>query len=151
MGRKKIAIIAVAVLAAIGIIAFIFKHNSKVVYKYKDTTATISKNGDSGKVTTKDGSLDYGSNVSWPEKDMGNLPKVNAKIITVIKGNSDNTCSVSFKDLSENDAKGYKDQLLNLGYSKNVDAAENDTMYFYGESSKSHRPAPRCGCFHRVR
>ncbi|NMC57229.1 MAG: hypothetical protein GYA50_08425 [Eubacteriaceae bacterium] len=86
-------------------------------------------------VNTKDGTIIAGDNISWPQDNMGDLAKPNAKITGVIKGESDKSCAVTFSDMTKSDAEAYISAIKQHGYQSLIEFTDDESIMFSGQKN----------------
>jgi|GEM_PF-5010077 len=83
---------------------------------------------DGASITTEDGSITAGDDLGWPGEAMGNLP-VPDGIVTFVMNDS-TYCSVEVSELPKDEAQGYWDALIALGYTEGLQAVDESSMTF---------------------
>lgn len=93
--------------------------------------------GSNNTVSTKDGTITAGDNVSWPQDSMGDLPKPNAKITAVVKDDATGCCAVTFSDMTNSDAVSYISAIKQQGYQAATEFTDNENIMFSGQKNKA--------------
>ncbi|MFZ7133822.1 MAG: hypothetical protein ACOWWR_15860 [Eubacteriales bacterium] len=96
----------------------------------KATGADVDITEDGVNVKTEDGAIEVGNSMDWPSDVMGNLTELNATIDSVIKAN--NSCSVTFSELSEEEAEVYYNDLVAKEYMDSYQMQDSDSYMYTG-------------------
>ena len=93
----------------------------------------IQKQGDTVTIKGKDGEVtaSAGGNLSWPKDKMGDLPELNAKIISVI--NTPQGVAVTSEGVSKSDYDSYIGKLKGQGYETAHEMAMESMIMFSGQ------------------
>ncbi|NLI93092.1 MAG: hypothetical protein GX434_13160 [Peptococcaceae bacterium] len=84
----------------------------------------------------KDGvSYQTGDDLKWSKEAMGNIPEPKAKISGVSNAQGEGG-SVTYSEMSLEEAKAYEEKLIDLGYTEDGrSVADNDMMGYSGKNS----------------
>lgn len=115
---KKTKMLMLVVLLVVFSISLTGCGNKQTVRLDDNSTVTFEGDEASGQITSEDGSVNYGTNLSWPSDAMGNLPKIGGTITAVFRNDSENSCTVSVANLSNTDAQAYAGKISGLGYTQ---------------------------------
>ncbi len=95
----------------------------------------IGSNGESGKITSGDASLQFGADLKWPKDQMKGLNEPKGKITGVMKDDKTGQCSVTYTEMKSEDAQTYVNSLKALGYSGGMNLVDKDGIMFSGTGS----------------
>lgn len=110
------------------------KVSEGIVSKAVGADVDITKDG--LKVQKDGASFESGTDLKWPKSSMGDLPEPKAKISgLVVNENSNGGGTVIFSEMSLDDAKDYKEILIDLGYKDGISFSDADGLSYGGTNS----------------
>lgn len=124
-----------SLLITLIIICCVMLFTSCKVVKKKIPGGQIEIGGNSGKIESGDSSINYGDNLKWPKEFMVNIPEPKGKITAVVKDDKTRQCTVTFSEMSKDDASDYVVKLKGLGYSGGLEISDADSITFSGAAS----------------
>ncbi len=100
----------------------------------KMTDSNVKIDGDNVTIEGKEGgSFSVGGDLRWPEGKMGDIPKINGKVVSFID-NGNKGGIVNLEGTSKEDAEKYIQELKDLGYSgSDISQSGNNNISFSGE------------------
>jgi len=98
-------------------------------------SGSLTDNLASGSIDTAGGSLDYGNNLQWPEEKMAGLPAPQGKITGVLSDDSTGQCTVTFNEMTQQDAESYAAKIKEMGYTNGLNFADADSIMSGGTNA----------------
>lgn len=87
----------------------------------------------------KEPSIDLGEDLKWPKDFMGNIPEPIGKITAVISDEATKQCTVTFAEMSKEDAAAYAKRIEELGYVGGLKVSDADLISINGEDTTGAR------------
>jgi len=84
-------------------------------------------------------SINLGEDLKWPKDLMGNLPEPKGKITAVIRDEATKQCTVTFVEMSKEEAGAYAKKIEELGYAGGLKVAADDLISANGEDTTGAR------------
>lgn len=89
-----------------------------------------SLDGESGTITSDEGSIEYGEDIDWPD-DL-DLEKPKGTLVGVMKDAESNQYTIAFNEMELDDAKDYIQYLKDEGYVDGMELSDVDMEMYSG-------------------
>ena len=94
-----------------------------------------SLDGESGTITSDEGSLEYGENIDWPA-DVP-LDEVNATLVGVAKDDATGQYTIVFNEMEADDAAAYVQYLKDEGFVDGMEMSDADMITYSGTNANN--------------
>jgi len=84
-------------------------------------------------------SIEIGEELKWPKELMGNLPEPTGKVTAVMSDETSKQCTVTFGEMSKEDAGEYVKMVEELGYSGGLKVSDSDLISISGDDATGAR------------
>ncbi|SCY76731.1 hypothetical protein [Alkaliphilus peptidifermentans] len=131
---QAILLVFIMVLSLAGCQKVDEKISEKVVEEIigSATGGKIDIKKDGLKLETGDTEMEVGDELEWPVEAMGDLPVPKARFDFIMKNDENKSCTVTFKDLDEDDGRAYFDILVEMGFKGGTYLNTDDILMFSG-------------------